>query len=191
MYTRHEPFGVVGAIIPWNFPLVMLAWKLGPALACGNTIIIKTSEKTPLSALKLGELIAEAGFPPGVINILSGYGPTAGAAIASHMGIRKVAFTGSTPTGRTIMNLAAESNLKKVSLELGGKSSNIVLADADLDNAVKWSVNGIFENSGQVCSAESRIFVQEEIYDTFIQKFKEKVNCYSLIFLSFFLSRSP
>jgi aldehyde dehydrogenase (NAD+) len=170
-YTRMEPFGVVGQIIPWNYPLCMLAWKWGPALATGNCIVMKTSEKTPLSALKICELVVEAGFPPGVINLLSGYGHTAGNAIAMHMGISKVAFTGSTVVGRKIMEASAKSNLKKVSLELGGKSPNIIFADADLDEAVKWASSGIYENHGQVCCAGSRIFVQDEIYDEFMAKF--------------------
>jgi len=161
--TKHEPFGVVGQIIPWNFPLLMLAWKWGPALAAGNTIVMKTSEKTPLSALKVCELAVEAGFPPGVINVLNGYGATAGAAIASHMDIKKVAFTGSTLVGRTIMKLAADSNLKKVSLELGGKSPNIVFPDADLDSAAFWASLGIYFNHGQCCCAGSRVFVHESI----------------------------
>ncbi|RIB06531.1 aldehyde dehydrogenase domain-containing protein [Gigaspora rosea] len=171
-YTRHEPIGVCGAIIPWNYPLLMLAWKLAPALACGNTIVLKTSELTPLSALKVAALFKEAGFPKGVVNILSGFGPTAGAAIASHMKIDKVAFTGSTATGRSIMKAAADSNLKKVSLELGGKSPNIILADSDLEEAVKWSYQGIYQNHGQCCCAGSRVYVEEPIYDNFIEKFK-------------------
>ena len=132
-YTRHEPVGVVGQIIPWNFPLLMQAWKLAPALACGNTVVLKVAEQTPLSALRVGELILEAGFPDGVVNILPGYGPTAGAAIARHMDVDKVAFTGSTEVGHLIMKAAAETNLKRVTLELGGKSPNIVFADADMD----------------------------------------------------------
>ena len=135
-YTRHEPVGVVGQIIPWNFPLLMQAWKLGPALACGCTVVMKPAEQTPLSALRVGELILEAGFPPGVVNMLPGYGPTAGQAISRHMDIDKVAFTGSTEVGHLIMEAAAQSNLKRVTLELGGKSPNIVFADTDLDAAV-------------------------------------------------------
>src|SRR3954447_19073276 len=136
-YTRHEPVGVVGQIIPWNFPLLMQAWKLAPALACGNTVVLKTAEQTPLSALKIGELILEAGFPSGVVNILPGYGPTAGAALANHMDIDKVAFTGSGEVGHLIMEAAGRSNLKRVSLELGGKSPNIVFADADMEQAIE------------------------------------------------------
>jgi len=172
-HTRIEPYGVVGQIIPWNFPLLMLAWKWGPALACGNTIVMKTSEKTPLSALKVCELAVEAGFPPGVINVLSGYGPSAGQAIAEHHGIKKVAFTGSTAVGRKILIAAAQSNLKKVSLELGGKSPNIIFPDADLDAAIRWASLGIFFNHGQCCCAGSRLFVHEDIYDEFIRRFKE------------------
>eukprot|EP01127_Copromyxa_protea_P001350 TRINITY_DN11368_c0_g1_i1.p1 TRINITY_DN11368_c0_g1~~TRINITY_DN11368_c0_g1_i1.p1 ORF type:complete len:493 (-),score=149.44 TRINITY_DN11368_c0_g1_i1:25-1503(-) len=167
-----DPFGVVGQIIPWNFPLLMLAWKWGPALACGNTIVMKTSEKTPLSALKVCELAVEAGFPAGVINVLSGFGPTAGQAIAEHPRIKKVAFTGSTGVGRKIMVAAAQSNLKKVSLELGGKSPNIIFPDADIDAAIRWASIGIFFNHGQCCCAGSRLFIHEDIYDEFIEKFK-------------------
>jgi aldehyde dehydrogenase (NAD+) len=173
-YTRHEPVGVVGQIIPWNFPLMMQAWKLAPALAAGNTIILKPAEQTPLSALRVGELIVEAGFPPGVVNILTGFGPTAGAAIASHPGIDKIAFTGSTEVGRLIMKAAAESNLKRVTLELGGKSPNIVFADADLDDAVEGAHAGIFFNQGQSCIAGSRVYVDEKIYDEFVARSAER-----------------
>ena len=148
-YTRHEPIGVVGQIIPWNFPLLMQAWKLAPALATGNTVVLKTAEQTPLSALRIGELIVEAGFPPGVVNILSGYGPTAGAAISHHNDIDKVAFTGSTEVGHLIMEAAAKSNLKRVTLELGGKSPNIIFADADMDAAIEGTHFGLFFNQGQ------------------------------------------
>ncbi|KAJ1547640.1 aldehyde dehydrogenase (NAD(P)(+)) ald5, partial [Cladochytrium tenue] len=171
-YTTVEPFGVVGQIIPWNFPLAMMGWKLAPALATGNCIVMKTSEKTPLSALKVCELIVEAGFPPGVVNVLSGYGPTAGDAISRHMGISKVAFTGSTGVGRKVMIAAAESNLKKVSLELGGKSPTIVFADADLDVAVQAALVGFTFNHGQTCCAGTRLFVQEGVYDAFMDKLK-------------------
>jgi len=174
--TLHEPFGVVGQIIPWNFPLLMLAWKWGPALACGNTIVMKTSEKTPLSALKICELVVEAGFPAGVINVLSGYGPTAGQAISEHPKIKKVAFTGSTFVGRQVMKAAADSNLKKVSLELGGKSPNIIFPDADLASAVHWASFGIFFNHGQCCCAGSRVFIHEDIYDAFVKAFTEEAN---------------
>ena len=169
-YTRHEPVGVVGQIIPWNFPLLMQAWKLAPALATGNTVVLKTAEQTPLSALRIGELIIEAGFPPGVVNILSGYGPTAGAAISHHMDIDKVAFTGSTEVGHLIMEAAAKSNLKRVTLELGGKSPNIVFADADMNAAIAGSHNALFFNQGQCCCAGSRLFVEESCYDEFVER---------------------
>ena len=173
-YTRHEPVGVCGQIIPWNFPLLMWSWKIGPALATGNTVVLKTAEQTPLSGLYAATLCEKAGIPAGVVNILSGFGKTAGAAIASHMDIDKVAFTGSTVTGRTILQAAAKSNLKKVTLELGGKSPNIVFNDANVDDAISWVNFGIFFNHGQCCCAGSRIFVQSGIYDKFIQKFKER-----------------
>jgi aldehyde dehydrogenase (NAD+) len=169
-YTRHEPVGVVGQIIPWNYPMLMQAWKLAPALATGNTVVLKPAEETPLSALRIGELILEAGFPEGVVNIVPGLGPTAGAAIAKHMDIDKVAFTGSTETGRLILEAAAKSNLKRVTLELGGKSPNIVFADTDLDEAVEGAHIGIFSNQGQVCCAGSRVFVEDSIYDRFLEK---------------------
>jgi aldehyde dehydrogenase (NAD+) len=173
-YTRHEPIGVVGQIIPWNFPLLMQAWKLSPALATGNTVVMKTAEQTPLSALRVGELIIEAGFPPGVVNILSGYGPTAGAAIARHMDIDKLAFTGSTEVGHLVMEAAAKSNLKRVTLELGGKSPNIVFADADMDMAIEGAHHSLFFNQGQCCNAGSRLFVEEKCYDDFVAKSVEK-----------------
>jgi aldehyde dehydrogenase (NAD+) len=169
-YTRHEPVGVVGQITPWNFPLLMYGMKLGPALAMGNTIVLKPAEQTPLTALRIGELILEAGFPPGVVNILPGYGPTAGAAIANHMDIDKVAFTGSSEVGHLIMEAAGRSNLKRVSLELGGKSPNIVFADADMDQAIEGSHFGVFFNQGQACCAGSRLFVEEKVYDEFVEK---------------------
>src|SRR5690348_12716506 len=169
-YTRLEPVGVVGQIIPWNFPLLMQAWKLAPALAAGNTIVMKIAEQTPLSALRLGELILEAGFPEGVVNLLAGYGPTAGQAIARHMDVDKVAFTGSTEVGHLIMQAAAETNLKRVTLELGGKSPNIVFADADMDAAVEGSHFALFFNQGQCCCAGSRVFVEEKIYDEFVER---------------------
>ena len=142
-YTRHEPIGVVGQIIPWNFPLLMLTWKIGPALATGNAIVLKPSEFTPLTALKMAELSVEAGCPPGVFNIVNGFGPTVGAAISEHPRIEKVAFTGSTIVGRKIMEAAAQSNLKKVTLELGGKSPNVIFDDADVDAAVNWASHGV------------------------------------------------
>jgi aldehyde dehydrogenase (NAD+) len=169
-YTRHEPIGVVGQIIPWNFPMLMMAWKLAPALATGNAVLMKPAEQTPLSALRIGELILEAGFPPGVVNILPGFGPTAGAAIARHMDVDKVAFTGSTEVGHLIMEAAAKSNLKPVTLELGGKSPNIIFEDVDLDEAVEGAHMGLFANLGQSCCAGSRVFVEETIYQQFVEK---------------------
>ncbi|HMH65589.1 MAG TPA: aldehyde dehydrogenase family protein, partial [Rhizomicrobium sp.] len=163
-YTRPEPIGVVGQIIPWNFPLLMAAWKLAPALAVGCTVVLKVAEETPLSALKLGELLMEAGLPDGVVNIVTGFGETAGAALAAHPGVDKVAFTGSTEVGRLIVQ-AASRDLKKVSLELGGKSPNIILGDADIDAAIDGATAGIFFNHGQCCNAGSRLFVQENIFD--------------------------
>jgi len=172
--TRNEPIGVCGQIIPWNFPLMMLAWKLGPALSCGNTVILKPAEQTPLTALYIAALCKEAGFPAGVVNILPGYGPTAGAAIASHNAIDKVAFTGSTEVGKLIQEAAGKSNLKRVTLELGGKSPNIIFADADLDLAVEQAHQGVFFNSGQCCTAGSRIFVQDSIYEEFVRRSVER-----------------
>jgi aldehyde dehydrogenase (NAD+) len=169
-YTRHEPVGVVGQITPWNFPLLMYGMKLGPALSMGNTVVLKPAEQTPLTALKIGELLLEAGYPPGVVNILPGYGPTAGAAIANHMGIDKVAFTGSTEVGHLILEAAGRTNLKRVSLELGGKSPNIVFADADMDEAIEGCHFALFFNQGQVCCAGSRLFVEEKIYDKFVEQ---------------------
>jgi aldehyde dehydrogenase (NAD+) len=169
-YTRLEPVGVVGQIIPWNFPLLMQAWKVAPALATGNTVVLKPAEQTPLTALRVGELILEAGFPAGVVNILPGYGPTAGGAIARHMDIDKVAFTGSTEVGHLIMEASAKSNLKRVTLELGGKSPNIVFADADLAQAVEGSHFALFFNQGQCCCAGSRLFVEEKVYDEFVDR---------------------
>ncbi|MGC9951664.1 MAG: aldehyde dehydrogenase family protein [Bryobacteraceae bacterium] len=169
-YTRHEPVGVVGQIIPWNFPLLMQAWKLAPALATGNTVVMKPAEQTPLTALRVGELILEAGFPEGVVNLLPGYGPTAGAAIANHMDVDKVAFTGSTEVGHLIMEASAKSNLKRVTLELGGKSPNIVFADADMDQAIEGSHFALFFNQGQCCCAGSRLFVEDKCYDEFVEK---------------------
>jgi len=163
-FTRLEPIGVVGQIIPWNFPLLMAAWKLAPALATGCTVVLKVAEETPLSGLRLGELLQEAGVPDGVVNIVPGFGETAGAALASHPGVAKVAFTGSTDVGRLIVQ-AASRDLRKVSLELGGKSPNIILDDADIDAAIAGSTAGIFFNHGQCCNAGSRLFVQEKVFD--------------------------
>ncbi|PYS50598.1 MAG: betaine-aldehyde dehydrogenase [Acidobacteria bacterium] len=172
-YTLREPLGVCGQIIPWNFPLLMAAWKLAPALAAGNTVVLKPAEQTPVTAMELGRLIQEAGFPDGVVNIVPGYGETAGVALASHPGIDKIAFTGSTEVGKLIAHAAAD-NLTKVSLELGGKAPNIVFADANLDQAVNGAMMGIFFNQGQVCCAGSRLFLSEEIKDEFLDRFKEK-----------------
>ena len=172
-YTLREPVGVCGQIIPWNFPLLMAAWKLAPALAAGNTVVLKPAEQTPVTALELGKLIQEAGFPEGVVNIVPGYGETAGAALASHAGIDKIAFTGSTEVGKLIAKAAAE-NLTKVSLELGGKAPNIVFADADMDQAVNGAMMGIFYGQGQVCCAGSRLFLDEQVKDEFLGRFKEK-----------------
>jgi aldehyde dehydrogenase (NAD+) len=173
-YTRHEPVGVVGQIIPWNFPLLMQAWKWGPALACGNTLVLKPAEQTPLTALKVAQLAQEVGFPDGVINVVPGYGPTAGAALSQHMDVDKIAFTGETGTGKLVMTAAAQSNLKRVSLELGGKSPNVVFADADLDAAIEGAYFGLFFNQGQCCVAGSRVFVQDSVYDAFIDKMVAK-----------------
>src|SRR5271168_1684374 len=167
-YTLREPVGVAGQIIPWNFPLLMAAWKLGPALACGCTVVLKPAEQTPLSALRLGELIAEAGFPAGVVNIVTGYGETAGAALAAHWDVDKVAFTGSTEVGKLVVQAAA-GNLKKVSLELGGKSPNVVYKDADLDTAIPGAASAIFFNHGQCCCAGSRLYVHEKIFDEVVE----------------------
>jgi aldehyde dehydrogenase (NAD+) len=172
--TVHEPVGVVGQIIPWNFPLMMFSWKVAPALACGNTIVLKPAEQTPLTALMAAELFVQAGLPAGVLNIIPGYGPTAGAAISEHLDVDKIAFTGSTDIGRIILAAAGKSNLKDVTLELGGKSPLIILEDADLDQAVDVADFGLFLNMGQCCCASSRIFVHEKIYDEFVKKAVEK-----------------
>ena len=167
-YTLREPVGVVGQIIPWNFPLLMAAWKLGPALAAGCCIVLKPAEQTPLTAIRLGELICEAGFPDGVVNVVPGYGETAGAALAQHDDVDKVAFTGSTEVGKLIVKAAA-GNLKKVTLELGGKSPNIVMQDADLDTAIPGAASAIFFNHGQCCCAGSRLYVHKSIFDKVTQ----------------------
>ncbi|CDW53358.1 Aldehyde dehydrogenase, mitochondrial [Trichuris trichiura] len=196
-YTRREPVGVCGVIIPWNFPLLMLAWKIGPALACGNTVVVKPAEQTPLTALHVGSLIAEASqfisqiisvektttkieqpnfqfdsasFPPGVVNIVPGYGPITGEAVACHRQVDKVAFTGSTEVGKLIMTACGEHGLKRLSLELGGKSPNIIFADADVDEAIHQAHAGLFFNQGQVCTAGSRVFVEASIYDKFVDR---------------------
>ena len=167
-YTLREPVGVVGLIIPWNFPLLLASYKVGPALACGNTIVLKPAEQTPLTSLRFGELAIEAGVPPGVLNILTG-GPETGKAIVCHLGIDKIAFTGSTAVGKEIMRNAA-GGLKRVTLELGGKSPNIVFADAEIDNAVKGAINGIFYGKGEVCNAGSRLFIESKLRDEFMEK---------------------
>jgi acyl-CoA reductase-like NAD-dependent aldehyde dehydrogenase len=170
-YTLRDPVGVVGAIVAWNFPLLLASWKLGPALACGNTVVLKPAEQTPLTALRFGELCLEAGLPPGVLNIVTG-GPETGAALVKHPGIDKVAFTGSTSVGKEIMRSSAET-LKRVTLELGGKSPNIVFSDSNMDAAVKGAVNGIFYGKGEVCCAGSRLFVEKKVEDEFTTKLIE------------------
>ncbi len=170
-YTRKEPLGVAGQIIPWNFPMLMAAWKWGPALAAGCTIVLKPAEQTPLTALRLGELALEAGFPPGVINIINGFGETAGDAMCKHPGIDKIAFTGHYETAQKIM-ASCSSTLKRITFELGGKSPNVVFGDADLDQAVAGSMVGIFFNQGECCCAGSRLFVEQKVHDAFVDKFK-------------------
>src|SRR5215470_11314904 len=172
-YTLREPVGVVGQIIPWNFPLIMASMKLGPALAVGCTSVLKPAEQTPLTALRLGELIMEAGFPDGVVNLVPGYGETAGAALAAHPDVDKIAFTGSTEVGKLIVHAAA-GNLKKVSLELGGKSPNVVFKDADLETAIPGSASAIFFNHGQCCCAGSRLYVEKSIYDQVVEGVAEQ-----------------
>ncbi len=166
-YTLKEPIGVVGAIIPWNGPLGACIWKIGPALATGCTVVLKPAEEAPLTPLRLGELLMDAGVPPGVVNIVPGYGETAGAALAEHPGVDKVAFTGSHLTGQSIVRASA-GNLKRVSLELGGKSPDIVFADADLETAAPGAGMAVFANSGQICSAGTRLFVERKVYDEFV-----------------------
>src|SRR6202051_4433787 len=171
-YTLKEPVGVVGAIIPWNGPLGASVWKIGPAIATGCAVILKPAEEAPLTSLRLGELAMEAGIPAGVVNVVPGYGETAGAALASHHGVDKVAFTGSHVTGQSIIKASA-GNLKRVSLELGGKSPDIVFADADLDAAVPGAAMAVFANSGQICSAGTRLFVESKVYDEFVGRVAE------------------
>ncbi|BFZ01963.1 hypothetical protein BsWGS_05002 [Bradybaena similaris] len=172
-YTRHEPVGLCGQITPWNYPLVMAAWKIAPAVAAGNVVVLKPAEQTPLTALYLASLIKEAGFPPGVVNILPGYGPTAGAAITSHPDINKVAFTGSTEVGQIIMQAAGATNIKRTTLELGGKSPCVIFDDVDLDVAVAAAQEACMTNMGQCCVAGTRTFVHEKIYDAFVAKSRE------------------
>jgi acyl-CoA reductase-like NAD-dependent aldehyde dehydrogenase len=171
-YTLREPLGVVGQIIPWNFPMQMASWKLAPALAAGNTVVLKPAEQTPLTALRIGELMCEAGFPDGVVNIVPGYGHTAGAALAAHLDVDKIAFTGSTEVGKKILQASA-GNLKKVTLELGGKSPNIIFPDADLKYAVRGALTAIYFNSGQICTAGSRLFVHQSVYDETLSQMTE------------------
>ena len=172
-YTLREPIGVVGAIVPWNFPLNIASWKLAPALACGNAVILKPAEQTPLTALLLGELALEAGFPPGILNVIPGRGPVTGQALVAHPGVDKICFTGSTETGRKVMQTAA-AGPKKISLELGGKSPNVVFADADLDAAVKGAITGIFYGKGEVCAAGSRLLVERSVHEAFVEKLAER-----------------
>ena len=172
-YTRREPVGVVGAIVPWNFPLMIASWKLAPALACGNTVVLKPSEITPLTALRLGELIQEADIPPGVVNIVPGYGHTAGAALTRHPGVDKITFTGSTEVGREIVRASAES-FKRVTLELGGKSPNIVFPDADMDAVAGGIMMSIFFNQGEVCCAGSRLYIHKKVYDRVLSAVVER-----------------
>ncbi len=172
-YTLREPYGVCGIITPWNFPLLMVAWKLAPALACGNTAVVKPAEETPLTALRLGLLCQEAGVPDGVVNIVPGFGETAGRALVAHPDVDKISFTGSTAVGKEIMRTAADT-LKKVSLELGGKSPNIIFADADLEAAVKGAFNGIFYGKGEVCAAGSRLFVEAAVHDQVMERLVDR-----------------
>lgn len=173
-FTRHEPIGVCGQIIPWNYPVPMFSWKIAPALATGNVIVVKPAEQTPLTALYCAQLMKEAGFPKGVVNVIPGYGPTAGAAISSHMDVGKVAFTGSTEVGQLIMQAAGGSNLKRPTLELGGKSPNIIFSDAELPEACEYAHDAVMTNMGQCCVAGSRTFVHEDIYDKFVKMSVEK-----------------
>src|ERR1700761_4387244 len=175
VYPRREPVGVVAAIIPWNFPLLMCGYKLGPALAAGNTVVLKPAEQTPLSALRLMQVMAEVGFPPGVVNVVTGFGPTAGAPLAAHPDVDKVTFTGETGTGREIMN-AAGGNMKRLSLELGGKSPSLVFADADLDAAVEGTFGAVYFNQGQCCIAGARVYVQDAVYDEFLARLTARID---------------
>ena len=173
-YTLREPLGVVGQIIPWNFPILLAAWKVAPALAAGNTVVLKPAEQTPLTALRLAAICEEAGLPAGVLNVVPGFGPTAGSALVDHPGVDKIAFTGSTAVGQEIMRRAS-TGLKRVTLELGGKSPNIVFADADIDMAVRGALNGIFYNKGEVCTAGSRLFLEESLHDPFLDRLQAAV----------------
>ncbi len=178
-YTVREPLGVVGAIVPWNFPLMIGMWKIAPALACGCTVVLKPAEITSLTALRIGELALAAGIPPGVLNVVTGYGATAGAALVEHPGVDKITFTGSPAVGRQILRGAA-GNLKRVTLELGGKSANVIFEDADIEAAVKAASSGIFFNSGQVCSAGSRILVQDSIYEDVVERLRARAGAIRL-----------
>jgi aldehyde dehydrogenase (NAD+) len=173
-YVLREPVGVVGAIVPWNYPTLLAAWKIAPALACGCSVVVKPSEMTPLTALKLAELATEAGVPEGVINVVPGYGATTGEALSRHMDVDKISFTGSTRTARALLKASAESNLKRISLELGGKSPNIIFPDADLDAAMKAAFFGIFANKGEVCSAGSRLMLHADIHDAFVERLADR-----------------
>jgi aldehyde dehydrogenase (NAD+) len=172
-YTLRQPVGVVGQIIPWNFPLLMLAWKWGPALACGNTVVMKLAEQTPLTGMRMAELVKKAGFPDGVVNILNGYGETAGAALVAHPGVDKIAFTGHYETAKIIQKTAADT-LKRVTCELGGKSPNVIFADADMDEAVAGAFHAIYFHCGQCCTAGSRLFVEEKIHREFVDRLAER-----------------
>jgi len=174
-FTLREPLGVCGLITPWNFPILLDAWKIAAALAVGNTVVLKPAEHTPLTALELARIAEEAGLPPGVLNVVPGFGPSAGATLVSHPDVDKISFTGSTATGRQIMRMAA-GNLKKISLELGGKSPNIVFADADLDKAINGTLLSMFFHQGQACTAGSRLFLQNEIRETFLERLVDKVS---------------
>jgi acyl-CoA reductase-like NAD-dependent aldehyde dehydrogenase len=175
-YTLREPVGVVGAIVPWNYPTCLAVWKLAPALACGCSVVLKPSEMTPLTALKLAEYATEAGVPEGVVNVVTGYGATAGEALGRHMDVDKISFTGSVRTARALLKASAESNLKRLSLELGGKSPNIIFPDCDLDQALHAAFWGIFANKGEVCSAGSRLLVHADIHDEFVSRLAERAS---------------
>ncbi len=173
-YTLREPVGVVGQIVPWNYPTLLACWKLAPALACGCSVVLKPSELTPLTGLRVGEICLEAGVPQGIVNVVTGYGATAGEALGRHMDVDKISFTGSIRTARALLRASADSNLKRVSLELGGKNPNIIFADADLDSAVDEAFSAIFANKGEVCSAGSRLLLQSKIHDEFVERLVAK-----------------
>jgi aldehyde dehydrogenase (NAD+) len=179
-YTMREPVGVVAAIVPWNYPLQIAVWKVAPALAAGCSVVLKPSELTPLTALRLAELALEAGIPEGVLNVVTGYGHTAGEALARHMDVDKLSFTGSVRTARALLKASAESNLKRISLELGGKNPNIIFPDCDMDAALRSALWGIFANKGEVCSAGSRLLLHEDIHDKFLDALVEKANAFKL-----------